>query len=171
MPAEHLYSVQVRLCEPVPEHSPFQEHVPQPSHVVLSHCVPLGLFGYTQLPEPGSQLPEASRHGLPGGSLQVFGVPDTHEPAWHASPIVHALPSSHVLPQTPQFGSAFKSASHPLAALPSQSSQPGSQPVITHWPDWHAVEAWARVQLHPHWLGTPPEPHSSPLGQAPQSMS
>lgn len=103
--------------------------------------------------------------------MQLFIVPDTQPPDTHASPIVHALPSSQVLLQPPQCGSADRSPSQPLALLPSQSSQPASQPVITHWPDWHAVVACGSVQLHPHWFSTPAEPHSSPLGQEPQSIS
>ena len=50
-----------------------------------------------QAPVPVSQVaPDAVWHV--GGELQVVGVPDTHEPDWHESPMVQALPSVHDVP-------------------------------------------------------------------------
>ena len=48
-------------------------------------------------PVPVSQVaPDAVWHA--GGELQVVGVPDTHEPDWHESPVVQALPSEQDVP-------------------------------------------------------------------------
>jgi hypothetical protein len=59
------------------------------------HVVPLGLFGFEQVPLAVSQVPTSWHWSL---AVQTTGFPPAHEPAWHVSVRVQALPSLHVVP-------------------------------------------------------------------------
>lgn len=72
---------------------------------------------------------------------------------------MHDFPNPHLLPQNPQFGSALRTASHPLPGRPSQSPNPGlhTKPHVGVVPEQVAVaftSAGHAVAHAPQWFGS-----------------
>ena len=67
-------------------------------------------------------------------------MPIAHAPAEH---VAEALAKLHTLPQPPQWAVLVVLASQPLAAMPSQSTQPASHAPSAQALLAHAAAAWA----------------------------
>src|ERR1044071_485228 len=91
VPASWHWSCAVQTTGVPPTHVPAWPPSPVVPASLSSHAVPSGFVGFEQ-PVAGSQVP-ASWHW--SCAVQTTGVPPTHAPAWHASPVVQtsaALP-------------------------------------------------------------------------------
>src|SRR5262249_23079718 len=122
-------------------------HTPPPQVAKFTFC------GEQATPQPpqlaASLLSEVSQPllGLPSQSSQGPTQVTMHTPPWHDG---LACPTEQRWPQPPQFrGSASVCPSHPLAAMPSQSTQPGSQAATWQMPAPQLGTAWGRLQAWP----------------------
>src|SRR6266516_2169961 len=134
VPASWHWSCAVQTTGSPLTHAPAWHASPVVHASLSSHAVPSGFGGFEQ-PVAGSQMP-ASWHW--SCAVQTTGVPPTHVPAWHASPVVHASPSSHAVPssfggfeQRPVDGSQIPASWHWSCAVQRTTAPP------THVPAWH----------------------------------